>query len=44
MIFQGIQLFVSKISNALHDLVSYVLFKNRERHPWRSVTFSKVAG
>ena len=29
--------------NALHDLVPFVQFKKRE-HPWRSVTFSKVAG
>ena len=28
----------------LHDLVPFVQFKKREKHPWRSVTFSKVAG
>ena len=28
----------------LCDLVPFVLFKKREKHPWRSVTFSKVAG
>ena len=25
-------------------LVPFVQFKKREKHPWRSVTFSKVAG
>ena len=29
--------------DALHDLVPFVQFKKREKHPWRSVTFSKVA-
>ena len=29
---------------ALGDLVSFVQFKKREKHPWRSITFSKVAG
>ena len=28
----------------MHDLVPFVQFKKREKHPWRSVTFSKVAG
>ena len=32
------------ICSALHDLVPFVQFKKREKHPWRSVTFSKVAG
>ena len=32
------------ICGALHDLVPPVQFKKREKHPWRSVTFSKVAG
>ena len=26
------------------DLVTFVQFKKREKHPWRSVIFSKVAG
>ena len=30
--------------NALRDLVPFVQFKKREKHPWRSVTFKKVAG
>ena len=30
--------------NALHDLVAFIQFKKREKHPWRSVNFSKVAG
>ena len=29
---------------ASRDLVPFVQFKEREKHPWRSVTFSKVAG
>ena len=31
-------------SDVLHDLVPFVQFKKREKEPWRSVTFSKVAG
>ena len=30
------------ISDALRDLVPFVQFKKCEKHPWRSVTFSKV--
>ena len=30
--------------NALRDLVPFVQFKKREKHPRRSVNFSKVAG
>ena len=29
--------------NALHDLLPFVQFKEREKNPRRSVTFSKVA-
>ena len=29
---------------ALRDLVPFVQFKKHEKHPWRSVNFSKVAG
>ena len=29
---------------ALLDLVAFVQFKKRKKHPWRSVNFSKVAG
>ena len=32
------------ICDALHDFIPFVQFKKREKHPWRSVTFSKVAG
>ena len=31
------------ICDALHDLVPFVQFKKREKHPWRSVNFSKAA-
>ena len=30
--------------DALRDLVPLVKFKKREKHPWRRVNFSKVAG
>ena len=30
--------------DTLRDLVTFVQFKKREKHPWTSVTFSKVAG
>ena len=30
-------------SDTLRGLVPFVQFKKREKHPWRSVTFSKVA-
>ena len=29
---------------AFRDLAPFVQFKKREKHPWRSVDFSKVAG
>ena len=32
------------ICGALRDWVLFVQFKKREKHPWRSVNFSKVAG
>ena len=31
-------------SDVSPDLVPFVQFKKREKHPWRSITFSKVAG
>ena len=33
---------ISKICDALRDLVAFLQFKNREKHPWRSVNFSKA--
>ena len=30
--------------HVLRDLVTFAQLKKREKHPWRSVTFSKVAG
>ena len=33
-----------KIWDVLRDLVPFVQFKKHEKHPWRSVTFSNVAG
>ena len=35
---------ISERCDALRDLVPLVPFKKREKHPWRNVTFSKVAG
>ena len=35
---------VHEICDALRVLVQSVQFKKREKHPWRSVIFSKVAG
>ena len=32
------------ICGALRDLVPFVQFKKREKHPWRSFTLSEVAG
>ena len=32
------------IRGALRDLVPFVQFIKREKHPWRSVNFSKVSG
>ena len=26
------------------DLVPFVQYKKREKHPWRSATFGKIAG
>ena len=31
-------------SDVLHNFVPFVQFYKREKHPWSSVTFSKVAG
>ena len=31
-------------TDALRNFVPYVYFKKREKHPRKSVTFSKVAG
>ena len=31
------------ICDVLRDLEPFVQFKKREKHPWRRVTFSKVA-
>ena len=40
----AIKLHVNLICDALRDLVPFVQFKKRAKHPWRSVNFSKVAG
>ena len=36
--------YAKKNCDVLRDLVPFVQFKKREKHPWRSVTFSEVAG
>ena len=35
---------INESSNALSDLIAFAKFKKSEKRPWRSVTFSKVAG
>ena len=40
-VFEDLRVLFSKC-DALRDLVPFVQFKKREKHPWRSVTFSKV--
>ena len=32
------------ICDVLRDIVNFVQLKKCEKHPWRSITFSKVAG
>ena len=32
------------ICDVLRNLIPFVQFKKREKHPWRSVHFSKVTG
>ena len=34
----------ASIQDELRDLVSFVHFKKQEKHPWRNVTISKIAG
>ena len=43
-VFQLAQISELMICNALRNLVPFVQFKNREKYPQRSATFSKVAG
>ena len=35
---------MGSVCDVLCDLVQFAQFIKREKHPWRSVTFSKVAG
>ena len=37
-------IFGKAICGALHDLIPFVQFKKRKKHPWRNINFSKVAG
>ena len=39
---KGLSPNVALICGALRNLVAFVQFKKREKHPWRSVNFSKV--
>ena len=36
-------MFPLKSCDSLRDLVPFVQFKKREKHPWKTVTFRKVA-
>ena len=40
----GLKIFFVNICDALRDLVPFVQYQKREKHPWRKVNFSKVAG
>ena len=44
MLVFSLQIYEETIYDALRELLPSVQFKKREKHPWRSVTFSKVAG
>ena len=35
---------MTSICDALRDLVPFIQYKKREKYPWKSDTFSKVAG
>ena len=35
---------MKNICDALRNFLPFAQFKKREQHPWRSVTFTKVAG
>ena len=37
-----VTLFAMNMCGALRNLVSFVQFEKREKHPWRNVNFSKV--
>ena len=38
----GCEIYKNNICDVLRNLVPFVQFKNREKRPWRSVTFSIV--
>ena len=42
--FDTINRVINYIIDTLHDFVLFVQFKKCEKHPWRSVTFGKLAG
>ena len=44
IIYAGFEAITESICDALLDLVSFAQFKKLEKHPCRSLTFSKVAG
>ena len=43
VLFDMLILTILTIDDALRDLVPFAQFKKREKHPWRSVAFGKVA-
>ena len=43
-IFDRCQSMIKIHCDALRNLVPFVQFKKCEKHPWRSITFSKVVG
>ena len=42
--YDAFQRTLSNICDALRDLVPFLQFKEREKNPWSSDTFSKAAG
>ena len=44
LVGQKNKFYLTNICDALRNLVPFVQFKKHEKHPWRSVSFSKVAG
>ena len=44
MILVHFQIAITLICDTLRNLVLFAQFTKREKHPWRSVSFSKVSG
>ena len=42
--YLDIEVYITNMCGALRNFIPFVQCKKREKHPWRKVTFSKVAG